>query len=295
MRVLLTGANGFVGAYLARDILQKGWLLLATGSGDCRLSFTGLPNFRYERMELTDTAAIEKVCDHFKPDIIIHSGALSRPDECEKNQELAFATNVVSTQTLLGAAEKWKSFFLFLSSDFVFDGQQAPYKEADKPGPVNYYGLTKLAAEKAVIHYRYDWSVVRTILVYGRPILPRRYLLSIVEEKLRKGETYSLVNDQQRAATYVEDLVKGILNILDKRSIGIFHLSGKQVLTPYEMGIKLAKQLQLDSSLLLPVTASVFKEPARRPAYTSFILDKAKEQLGYEPRSFDEGLALSFD
>lgn len=290
MKILLTGANGFVGAWLARDMIHAGYDVMATGSRDCRLPFKNTPHFQYREMELKDPGSIEKVCREFQPDLILHSGAMSRPDACELNKELAFAINVKSTGFLLEQANLFKSRFIFLSSDFVFDGKSGPYKEEDIPCPVNYYGQTKYEAEKIVMGLPQGWAIVRTILVYGKPIVPRSYLLNIVEEKLKKGEEYRLVNDQFRSPTYAGDLVAGIMEILKREAAGIFHLSGEEIMTPYEMGMEMARQMGLDTSLLIPVTAQTFKEPAKRPASTSFILDKAKRELGYQPHSFLDAL-----
>ncbi len=290
MKILLTGANGFVGAYLTREILHSGHELLATGSGACRLPFADHPLFNYAAIELKDPDSIRENCQRFKPELILHSGAMSRPDECELNKELAFAVNVRSTELLLNQATELKSRFIFLSSDFVFDGESGPYKEEDIPAPVNYYGQTKYEAEKLVMARGIDWAIVRTILVYGKPIVPRTYLLSIVEEKLRNGREYSLVNDQVRAPTYVNELANGIMEIINRKAGGIFHLSGEETMTPYEMGYAWANLLGLNTSLLKPVTAATFKEPARRPRSTSFILDKAKKELDYHPVSFKEAI-----
>ncbi|MBL0232505.1 MAG: SDR family oxidoreductase [Chitinophagaceae bacterium] len=290
MKILLTGANGFVGAWLAAALLDQGEELLATGSGDCRLPFTDHPLFHYLSMELKDPASIKTTCEGFCPELIIHSGAMSRPDECELNPELAYSVNVNGTRCLLEQAERVKSRFIFLSTDFVFDGLSGPFKEDDQQAPVNYYGQTKYEAEKSVMGYGHDWAIVRTILVYGNPIVPRSYLLSIVEGKLKKGESYSLVNDQFRTPTYVKDLVSGIIAIVNKNAKGIFHLSGEDRMTPYEMGMELAKLKGLDTTLLKAVTAEIFKEPALRPKSTSFMLDKAKNELDYQPHSFNSAL-----
>lgn len=290
MKILLTGANGFVGAWLSREMIQAGYELMATGSGVCRLPFSDHPHFQYREMELKDGMAIEAVCSEFQPDLIVHSGAMSRPDACELNRELAFAVNVTATNFLLKQARIFKSRFIFLSSDFVFDGKNDPYGEADIPSPVNYYGQTKYEAEKLVMDHSDGWAIVRTILVYGKPIIPRSYLLNIVEDKLKKREEYRLVNDQFRTPTYVGDLVAGIMEIIQRKAAGIFHLSGEEKMTPYEMGIEMARMLGLDTGLLIPVTAQTFKEPAQRPASTSFLLEKAKGELGYQPHSFSEAL-----
>ena len=115
-----------------------------------------------------------------------------------------------------------------------------------------------------------------------------------MKEKLEKGVEYSVVDDQVRTPTYVEDLAKGIVSIIEKKATGIFHLSGKDVMTPYQMAIKTAGHLGFNSSLIKRVTASSFTQPAKRPAKTGFIIDKARKELGYEPLSFEEGLKKTF-
>lgn len=294
MKILITGANGFLGYYIAEQLLAKKYSVIATGKGECRLPFTHDLNFQWVTMDFTDPFSIHDVFEKIKPDVVIHSGAMSKPDECEKDQMKAYLVNVEGTVQLLINSEDLKSFFVFLSTDFVFDGERGMYKEEDAVGPVNYYGRTKLEAEEAVKEYEHDWAIVRTVLVYGKNHSGHSNILKIVREKLEKGEEYSVFDDQVRTPTYVEDLAKGIVSIIEKKATGVFHLSGKDVLTPYQMTIKTAEHLNLDSSIIKKVTAANFNQPAKRPLKTGFIIDKAREKLGYEPISFEEGLKKTF-
>jgi dTDP-4-dehydrorhamnose reductase len=294
MKILITGANGFLGYYLAEQLLKKNYSVTATGKGDGRLPFTHNKNFQWLSMDFTDPFSIHDVFENIKPDVVVHAGAMSKPDECETNQMLAYLVNVEGTVQLLINAADIKSFFVFLSTDFVFDGERGMYNEDDAPNPVNYYGRTKLEAEEAVKEYEFDWAIVRTVLVYGKNHSGHNNILKIVKEKLEKGEEYGVVDDQLRTPTYVEDLAKGIISIIEKKATGVFHLSGKDILTPYQMAIKTAEHLGLNSSLIKKVTASGFTQPAKRPAKTGFIIDKARKELGYEPLSFDEGLKKTF-
>ena len=294
MKILITGANGFLGYYLVEQLLAKNFLVTATGKGECRLPFTHDINFQWLSMDFTDPFSIHDVFENIKPDVVIHAGAMSKPDECETNQMLAYIVNVEATVQLLINSADIKSFFVFISTDFVFDGERGMYNESDTPNPVNYYGRTKLEAEEAITEYEFDWAIVRTVLVYGKNHSGHNNILKIVKEKLEKGEEYNVVDDQLRTPTYVEDLAKGIVSIIEKKATGVFHLSGKDILTPYQMAIKTATHLQLDSSVIKKVTAASFSQPARRPLKTGFIIDKAKKELGYEPLSFDEGLKKTF-
>jgi dTDP-4-dehydrorhamnose reductase len=167
------------------------------------------------------------------------------------------------------------------------------YEENDERSPVNFYGKTKVEAEDAVMEYEYEWAIARTVLVYGKPLDGGSNIVTVVKDKLQKGEEYRLVTDQVRTPTFVGDLAKGIAEILERRAAGIYHLSGKDVLTPYDIGEKIADQLKLDRSLLQPVNATTFSQPAKRPPKTGFNIDKARWKLGFEPLSFEEGLRLS--
>lgn len=294
MTILVTGANGFVGYYLTEQLLQKGHTVLATGKGECRLPFASSPGFHYRPMDFTDPFAVHDVFEQFRPEAVVHAGAMGKPDECELEQWQAYLVNVEGTVTLLTNAAELQSFFVFVSTDFVFDGEKGMYTEEEPPAPISFYGKTKWEAEQAVQEYEHPWAIVRTVLVYGKPASGRSNILTVVKEKLEKGEPYNVVDDQVRTPTYVEDLAAGIAAILERKATGIYHLSGEEVLTPYAMACRAAAYLGLDASLIRRVTAADFSQPARRPPKTGFIIEKAKRELGFVPLSFTEGLKKTF-
>jgi len=291
--ILITGANGFVGYYLSQLLLQKKYRVIATGKGECRLPFKE-KNFIYQPLDFTSNTDVQKVFEEYKPAAVVHCGALSKPDECELNKENAYLTNVTGTLYLLNAAKTYKSFFIFLSTDFVFSGEKGIYKEDDGRKAVNYYGVTKIIAEEEVEKYTWDWAIVRTVLVYGKPFLNRQNLLTNVAAALQRGERLNIFNDQVRTPTHVEDLAYGIFLILEKQKTGIYHISGKDVLTPYQMAVAVAEYLNLDATLINKVEEKDLDQPARRPLKTGFNISKAKDDLGYQPISFKEGLKKTF-
>jgi len=295
MKILITGANGFLGYYLIKHLLNKNFEVIATGRTDNQLPYIGYKNFTYFKMNFNNVVEVEEVFNNVYPEYIVHAGAMSKPDECELQQAEAYLTNVEGTFNLLKAAEINKSFFIFLSSDFIFDGSKGMYKEDDTPAPVNYYGKTKMLAEQAVNKYKFGWAIVRTVLVYGEPFSNKKNLLAIIKEKLEKGEEYKVVSDKVRTPTYVEDLAAGIVSIIEKKAEGVFHISGEDVLTPYEMACKTADLLNLDKTLLKKVNADNFTQPAQRPLKTGFIIEKAKKVLDYHPVTFEEGLKKIFN
>lgn len=294
MKVLVTGANGFLGHYLVPSLLKEGFQVLATGKGACRLSLEGAKGFAYAEMDFTDKESTLSIIRQYIPDVVVHAGAVSKPDDCELDRAMAWRINTGGTQHLLEGAAELRAFFVYISTDFVFDGEKGMYSEEDIPSPVNYYGQTKLEAEQAVQVYPYAWAIVRTVLVYGQPLAGRSNILSIVKDKLEKGERYKVVDDQLRTPTYVGDLAEGIVAVIRKSAIGIWHLSGGDVLTPYEMACQTASFLGYDPQLLTRVTADTFTQPAKRPPRTGFNITKARKELGYAPVSYKEGLARTF-
>ncbi len=294
MKVLLTGANGFLGYYLTGQLLERGHQVIATGRGECRLPFRDHPSFFYESMDFTDPFAADTVFEKYDPGVVVHAGAMSKVDECELNQSKAYLDNVTGTVNMLQHAKKHTCFFVFVSTDFIFSGEKNIYYEDDLPGPVNFYGRTKAEAEKKVKEYDNEWAIVRTILVYGKPVTGKPNLLTVVKEKLEKGEEYRVVDDQLRTPTYVEDLAAGIVSVVEKKATGIYHVSGRDQLTPYQMACRVADHLHLDKSLIRKVTAKEFSQPAKRPPHTIFDIDRAVNILGLNPVTFEAGLQKTF-
>ncbi|MGC4099759.1 SDR family oxidoreductase [Ferruginibacter sp.] len=292
MKILITGINGFLGYYFAEQLINNQHHVIATGKGPCRLPFNNIA-FIYEDMDFTDAAAVQEIFGRYQPDAVLHAGAISKPDECEQNRALADKVNIEGTAIMLQTAAQYHCSFLFMSTDFVFDGEKGMYTETDAVNAVNYYGETKIKAEQLVMQYPYNWSIVRTVLVYGKPYNKRNNILTIVRDKLEKGEPYEVFNDQVRTPTYAGDLAKGVAAIIEQERQGIYNICGEEIYTPYEMAIATGAFLQLDTSLIKKISAKDFVQPARRPPRTGLNISKAKRDLGYQSLSFKEGLKLT--
>ena len=265
--------------------------IIATGKGESRLPFISAKQPNYFSLDITDAIAVNNFLPLHAPDVIIHAAAMTQPDACELNQVECWDINVTATRFLLDAAENIHARFIYISTDFVFDGLNGPYKETDVPNPVNYYGSSKLAAEKSVMESKLPWAIVRTVLVFGNILTgSRSNIISWVKENLENNKPIKVVTDQWRTATYVEDLAKGILLVIEKNATGIYHISGGEGMSPYEMAAATADYLHLDKPLMTAVNADTFTQPAKRPLRTGFIIDKAKKELGYQPISFTGAL-----
>lgn len=296
MKILITGANGLLGQHLVKILLENNYQVFATGRGTQRLSFDNFPRYSWHEMDIADPQAVARVMNAIQPDVVIHAAAVTQVDDCELNPQQCERTNVQGTANVLLEAESYCRHFIYISTDFVFDGKTGNYAEEDYLKPISFYGFTKMQAEALVQTADLPWAIVRTCLVYGNVLQgTRSNIISWVRDSLQQKKNIRVVADQFRTPTYVEDLAKGILLIVEKKAEGIFHLSGKDTLTPYQMAIQTAEYLQLDKSFIEQVDASTFTQPGRRPPKTGFNIEKARKELGYEPLSFAEGLKKLLD
>ncbi|MEO9965873.1 MAG: SDR family oxidoreductase [Reichenbachiella sp.] len=292
MKILITGSNGLLGQKLVKLLIDKNIEVVATSRGANRINYLNT-DFEYCELDITDELEVDRVIKQYKPDTIIHTAAMTNVDQCEAEKEGCRQLNVEAVKYLVRASEQHGSFFIHLSTDFIFDGEAGPYSEEATPNPVSFYGQSKLDAEKIVMASEGDWAIARTILVYGiTPGMSRSNIILWVKENLENDKPLNLVNDQWRTPTLAEDLAIGCYLIAEKKAKGIFNISGDELLTPYDMALLAAVHFDLDASLITQVDASTFSQPAKRPPKTGFIIDKARELLGYNPRSFSEGIQI---
>lgn len=292
MKILITGSNGLLGQKLVANPGMKIHSVLATGKGDCRIS--ELPvHTHYQKCDVTELNDVMQVISEFHPDVVIHSAAMTNVDECELNPDGCHQLNVVATQNVVKACNHLGSHLIHLSTDFIFDGTSGPYSETDQPNPISVYGQSKLDAEFIVQKATCPWAIVRTVLVYGiSPGLSRSNIILWVRSNLEQGKQIQVVDDQFRTPTLAEDLAEGCLLIAEKKAEGIFNISGKDFLTPYQMAIETARFFNLDASLIVKASAATFTQAAKRPPRTGFVISKAETILGYHPHSFTEGIGI---
>jgi len=295
MNILVTGANGFLGQHLISHFSTLKHDVIAAGRGDSRIP-EKIP-VQFHSLDLTDSAAVEDLIKIIKPQVIIHTAAISKPDECEKNKEACLQNNVEATRHLLDAfklAGSGNSLFIYLSTDFVF-GENGPHSEEDMAGPLNFYGESKLMAEELVINSGLKYAVVRPVFIYG-PVWQglRPSFLHWVKNNLEQSKKIKVVSDQLRTPTFVFDICKGIENIITQDKTGIYHLAGKDILSPYQMAVITARVLALDDGLIENVTSETFPEPVQRAKHSGLKILKAQTELGYAPVSFEDGVKYSF-
>lgn len=293
-KILITGSNGLLGQKLVELIVSSGeFELIATGRGINRLSkFSN--KYTYVSLDITSKEAVMNAISTHKPHVVIHGAAMTNVDQCELNKEECWLQNVVATRNIAEACLANGSFLVHVSTDFIFDGSEGPLKEEAKPAPVSFYGYSKLAAEELIQKMEgLEWSIARTVLVYGiAEDMSRTNIILWVKKSLEEQKQIKVVDDQWRTPTLAEDLAQGCYLIAKKQAKGIFNISGKDFLNPLQMAYMTADYFGLDKSYITKADSTTFSQPAKRPPKTGFVIDKAINELGYKPHSFEEGIAL---
>ena len=295
MKILVTGSNGLLGQKLVRLLKAKSDVtLIAASRGQNRIADKA--GYAFEELDITDPSAVERIMSRHKPHAVIHTAAMTQVDLCESRQAECWKTNVESVRSFVRECQKHGTRLIQISSDFIFDGTSGPYREGDPPNPLNFYGRSKLAAEELLLASSIPWTLLRTILVYGlAENRPRPNVVLWVKESLEKGRKIRVVKDQLRMPTLAEDLAWVSSAAATKGAGGIYHVSGGEMMSIFELARQTADFFGLDPALIEPVGSEELAEPARRPLKTGFILKKACRDLDYRPRSFREGLAVIKD
>jgi dTDP-4-dehydrorhamnose reductase len=291
-RILITGSNGLLGQKLVYALIKRSDVeVIATSKGENRL--VNNKGYTYEPFDITNEKEVGEIIEKYKPHTIINTAAMTNVDACETMRDECWDLNVNAVKYLAEASNKWNTHLIHLSTDFIFDGESGPYREEDKPNPLSYYALSKNESEKLVMSICKKWTIIRTIIVYGIvDNMSRSNIVLWAKDALEKGQKINVVDDQFRSPTLAEDLADGCILAAIKEEQGIFNISGKEVMSVLELVERVADHYGLDRSLINPIKSDTLNQAARRPPRTGFILDKAKEKLGYNPRSFEEGLRI---
>lgn len=291
MKILFTGSNGLLGQKIAVATAQyPQHEFLATARGENRVINLGTAS--YASMDITDAEQTAKVIAEFRPEVIIHGAAMTHVDQCEEHKEQAHQLNVVGTQNIADAATAVGAHVVHISTDFIFDGKDGPYKEEAEANPLSYYGQTKLEAEH-IIAQTDSWSILRTVLVIGMAEdLSRSNIVLWAKSALEKGQAINVVDDQFRTPTLAEDLAQGALLAATQRASGIFNISGPDFMSIYELVEAVAKHFDLSMETVTRVSSTTLNQPAKRPPRTGFDISKARQELGFEPHTFSEALKV---
>ena len=292
MKVFITGSNGLLGQKLVHKLrIDESVELIATSKGKNRISEK--IGYNYISLDVTKKEELEKVILSEKPDVIINTAAMTNVDACEDKKQECDALNIDAVQYLTEVSEQIDSHLIHISTDFIFDGKNSPYTEDAIPNPLSYYGLSKLKSETLLLESSCRWTVLRTIIVFGvAENLSKGDIVLWAKGELEKGRKLNIIDDQFRSPTLAEDLADACILSFQKQKYGVYNASGKDIMSIYEIVERIAKHYNYSTENLNKISTSTLNQTATRPLKTGFILDKAKNELGYNPHSFEESLTI---
>lgn len=283
--MLITGASGFLGWNCCRIAGKNYEVTGLYNSRQCTV-----PGVKYIQCDISDTGKLGKIISEINPSIIIHTAAISAPNRCQEEQAFSWRINVEASEEIARICKKWSIKLVFTSSDQIFSGNEGPYKEDSLATPVNIYGQQKAEAERLIMKVCPNAAICRMPLMYGdAPVGATSFIIPWLE-LFRKGTPVKLFTDELRTPVSAQDAVWGLLFAAEKMN-GIIHLGGKEILSRYEMGIKLAEAAGLDNHCIQACKQQEIKMAAPRPLDVSLDSSKAFAE-GYNPGLFSDELKL---
>jgi dTDP-4-dehydrorhamnose reductase len=285
MKLLITGASGLYGSKLAEHALSKQHQVYSVHSQ--HPATCGIPI----QLDITDNEKVQAEFQRIQPEVVVHAATMTDVDKCELNKELAWKINVDGTRNVAEAAKASNAFLLYISTDYVFDGEKGCYRETDQPSPINYYAYTKLKAEEYVKDHMSDCGVVRPSVIYGaNPAAGKINFALWLLNKLKNKEQAKVFVDQWNSPTLNTSLADMTLEVAERKLTGIYHLSGASRISRYDFALSLAKTFGLDESLLVPTALKEFSFPAKRPRDSSLNTAKAEHALKNKPVKIEHAL-----
>jgi len=288
MRILVTGASSLPGFRTILEALDRGYRTLAV----YRQNPVPIEDEKLKKIQLDirDRVALRRVLIEEEPDVVLHMAALGDVDLCERDKALAWKANVEATVNLVSSVSDPRPFLLYLSTDYVFDGEKGGYAESDPPNPVDYYGLTKLMGEVACASATRESAIVRASSIYG--LGPgRKNFAKLLIEKLSAGETVIALINQYTSPSEASILAKVIIEIVERKLKGIFHITSERT-SRYEFATKLADKLGFDTTLIKQGRIEDMKWFAKRPRDSSLKSDATRKLLGTNFHSLETALDM---
>jgi dTDP-4-dehydrorhamnose reductase len=281
-KILIIGGSGLLGFKLGEFLEHHNYNVHST----YHQTPPGTSEKKY-RLDITKKEDVENLLQTIQPEIIIHTAAYTNVDACEKNQAEAYAVNVGGTLNLLQSNKKIGAKFVYISTDYVFDGNKGLYKEDDERNPINYYGRTKLEGELLVEQQCDDFIIARTSVLYGSQ--KNNFILWLLEQ-LGQGKQVKIVDDQYVSPTLNLDLSEQLVKLIEQNATGVFHTAGGERISRYDFAVVVADVFGYDDHRVNPVRMQDMNWLAPRPRDSS--LDVSKLTPFKKPYKVKEAMNL---
>jgi dTDP-4-dehydrorhamnose reductase len=287
VRVAVTGANGLVGAEAVALVAARGYEVLALGRGPSRLAVSRVA---YAQADLAEQGTTEAALRAFAPRLVLHAGAMTDVDGCERDPEGAWRANVGGSEQVARACRALGARLVAISTDYVFDGEAGPYREEDPPNPRSVYARTKLAGEQAALVLAPDCAVARVAVVFSGRAGAKPTFATAIVERLARGEVVRAFADQLVSPTHARNAAEMCVELLaDTGYRGVLHASGATVLDRVDFARRVARRFGLPERIE-PVRTADASLPAPRPLRAGLIVDRAAALLRARPWAVDAAI-----
>jgi len=287
LKFLVTGSAGLVGRQVVKDLSETHEVFSCYNKSKPEF---GIPT----KMDLLNHEMISDVLSEKNPDIVIHLGAMTAVDLCDTQQDNALKINSQATEILAKECSKINSFMVYVSTDYVFNGNSGLYKENAVTNPLGFYGKSKLLGEKSIQNFSSNWCIARTSTPFGLHPTKKSFPIWVIEN-LQKQKQIDVLTDQFTSPTYVPSLSRMLIEISERHITGIIHVAGASKISRYEMASLVSDKLGLDGKLLREISINDIKWEARRPKDSSLNVSKAISILNQKPQKIDHDVNLFID
>ena len=287
LKFLVTGSAGLVGQQVVKDLSKSNQVFSCYNESK--------PEYGNSvKMDLKNYEMVSSILTEIKPDVVIHLGAMTGVDLCEKEKTSASEINTKATEIIAKECSKLNSFLVYVSTDYVFDGNFGMYKEDDVANPLGFYGKSKLEGEKAVQNFSTNWCIARTSTPFGLHPTKKSFPMWVIEN-LQKQKQIDVLIDQFTSPTYVPNLSRMLIEISERHITGIIHAAGASKISRYQMASMVSDKLNLDGTLLKQISMNKMKWVAQRPKDSSLDVSRASSILNEKPQKIDQSLNLFID
>jgi dTDP-4-dehydrorhamnose reductase len=288
-KALIFGSNGLLGQSLIRRFAPEFDIVGASIESD---NYNEHIEMIYQPIDMAVRSDMHEFLTDIQPDLIINAAAYTDVDKCEEEREKCWNANVRAVENIVESNLNKKTIIVHISTDYVFDGDNAPYREKDKPNPRGNYARSKMAAENIIRAGHFEYLIIRTQVLYGTGNRLRLNFVTWVIDQLKNNKKTRVVTDQIGNPTYNHDVSEGIYRLLKTNNFGIYHVSGSESISRYDFALKIAKVFDLKKELIESSTTSRLEQKAPRPANSTFVLDKLYNNIGWLPHNAESGLKL---
>lgn len=291
-KILITGSSGMLGADLFQE-LGAGFDLYGMDIAESRNP--AAESRKYFKCDISERRKVAKIISGIRPDAVIHCAAWTDVDGCELDKKNAYKINSAGTENTAVACKKTDAVFIYVSTDFVFDGRKkGPYSEIDRPRPLSAYGDSKLKGEEAVKKTLARFFILRTSWLYGKH---GKNFVDTILAKSKSKKTIAVVDDQIGSPTCTKDLAKAIHKLVDtfrlepegSKAYGVYHISNSGRVSWYEYARQIVRLAKL-KTVIVPISSKELARPARRPAMSVLNNSKFAKFTGYKMRHWRSAL-----